>query len=76
MVDRHPVEIKGKALTDGVFMVAIDTAHEEAHAINLLTHQLLEHPGTRSEDLEIFADYVTSRIDFATYRRRIETGEA
>lgn len=76
MADRHPVEIKGKALTGGVFMVAIDTAHEEAHAINLLTAQLLEYPACREEDLDIFADYVTGKIDFANYRRRIETGEA
>lgn len=67
--------VRGRAISDGEFVVAIHTAHERAHAVNLLSERLRDEPDTRAEDLEIFAHYAEGRIDFATFKVRLKTGE-
>lgn len=76
MSDDTQLIIHPNSLEKDGFIVAMGYAHEQAHAMSLLSERLLEHPGERAEDLEIFADYALGQIDFAEFRKRLETGEA
>lgn len=57
------------------YIARSDFAAEQSHAVHLLSARLVDRPETRTEDLEIFADYAEGNIDFDTFKRRLETGE-